>query len=87
MPVRARENHVYTITANRYGEEEKEGETLTFIGQSEICAPNGDILRRASQNETGIGEVRFDPLSARDRHINEYNDVLRDRRPSSYVTD
>jgi len=37
FPLRARENHVFTITANRYGEERKEDETLTFIGTSEIC--------------------------------------------------
>lgn len=87
MPVRARENHVFTITANRYGKEKKDEETLTFIGQSEICGPDGEILRRASNAETELGEVTIDPLSARDRHINEYNDVLQDRRPASYAVE
>lgn len=87
MPIRARENHVFTITANRFGSEEKKGETLTFIGMSEICGPQGDILRRADREEEEVGIVQLDPLEARDRKINAYNDVLGDRRPDTYVTD
>lgn len=86
MPIRARENHVYTVTANRYGTEEKEGESLTFIGMSEICAPDGTILRRAPQAETEIGIETFDPHDARNRKINRFNDTLEDRRPDTYVT-
>lgn len=87
MPVRARENHVFTITANRHGEEEKEGETLTFIGMSEVCDPSGSILKRASRADDEIGIVEFDPHAARDRRINAYNDVIDDRRPETYVAD
>lgn len=87
MPVRARENHVFTITANRFGSEEKNDETLTFIGMSEICGPQGDILRRADREGEEVGTVHFDPLEARNRKINAYNDVLGDRRPDTYVTE
>lgn len=87
MPVRARENHVYTITANRHGEEEKEGETLTFIGMSQVCDPSGAILRRADRSNDEIGIVEFDPHAARDRRLNEHNDVFADRRPETYVFD
>lgn len=86
MPIRARENHVYTITANRYGSEEKEGEELTFIGLSEICGPDGTILRRAGRTETVIGAATLDLDTVRNRSINAYNDVLGDRRPETYVT-
>ncbi|PSQ85332.1 MAG: acyltransferase [Bacteroidetes bacterium QH_2_63_10] len=87
MPVRARENHLFTITANRHGEEAKEGETLTFIGMSEVCDPSGTILRRAGESTDAVGVVEFDPHEARDRRLNEYNDVLGDRRPETYVFD
>lgn len=85
MPVRARENHVFTVTANRYGEEEKGGETLTFIGLSEVCDPTGSILQRADRSGNEAGIVEIDPHKARNRRLNEYNDVLGDRRPDTYV--
>jgi len=85
MPIRARENHVFTITANRYGVEEKEGEELTFIGMSEICDPQGEILHRADRTGDDVTTVSFDPMAARDRKINEMNDVLGDRRPEMYT--
>lgn len=87
MPVRARENHVFTITANRHGEEEKEGETLSFIGMSEVCDPSGTILHRADRSTDEVKVVEFDPHDARDRRLNEHNDVLADRRPDTYVFD
>lgn len=85
MPVRARENHVFTITSNRYGTERKDDEELTFIGMSEICGPNGDVLARADREGDAISTVTFDPLEARDRSINPMNDVLGDRRPDVYA--
>jgi len=87
MPVRARENHVFTVTANRHGEEEKEGETLTFIGMSEVCDPSGSILQRADRDTDELGVVQFDPRAARDRRLNEFNDVLADRRPDTYLSE
>jgi len=85
MPVRARENHVFTITANRHGREHRGEESLTFIGTSEICGPDGTILSRASESATAVTTVEFDPHSARDRRINRFNDVLADRRPEAYA--
>lgn len=85
MPVRARENHVFTVTANRYGEEEKEDESLTFIGMSEICDPTGEIRCRADQEGDTVDIVQFDPHEARDRRINQYNEVFADRRPEAYA--
>ena len=84
MPVRARENHVFTITANRIGSERREDETLQFIGLSETCDPNGTILQRAGKDDASVGTVELDPTKARNRHINRYNDVLADRRPEMY---
>jgi predicted amidohydrolase len=84
MPIRARENHVFTVTANRHGTEHHAGETLTFIGMSEVCAPTGDILVRAPEASDAIETVAIDPAEARDKSINAYNDVLGDRRPTTY---
>jgi predicted amidohydrolase len=86
MPIRARENHVYTVTANRCGTEKKGDESLTFIGLSEICGPDGTILSRAGRDETVLNTVEMDPHDARDRAINQYNDTLADRRPDTYVS-
>jgi predicted amidohydrolase len=86
MPIRARENHVFTITANRHGTESKGDESLTFIGLSEICAPDGEIVHRAGEEDTEVFLTSFAPQEARTRKINAYNDVLGDRRPETYVT-
>lgn len=85
MPVRARENHVFTITANRYGTEAKGDETLTFIGLSEICDPSGEILLRAERTGDQLGVVEFDPHAARDRQLNAHNELFADRRPEMYA--
>jgi predicted amidohydrolase len=63
---------------------EKEDETLTFIGTSEICDPGGTIREQAGRTGREIGLVTIDPREARDRRINAYNDVLDDRRPDTY---
>lgn len=85
MPVRARENHVFTITANRYGAESKDGETLTFIGESSICAPNGSVLNRAPAEGDVVSIAEINPHDARERSINAYNDIFKDRRPDQYA--
>lgn len=84
MPVRALENHVYTITANRTGSEEKDEKVLTFIGQSLICDPNGDVLASAERTETKLGMAEINPEMARNRLLTPHNDLLNDRRPVFY---
>ena len=85
MPIRALENHVFTITANRYGQESNRGELLTFIGQSEICDPGGTILVKGPEREDFFGVVEIDPSTARDRHITKHNHLFDDRRTETYV--
>ena len=85
MPIRALENHIYTITANRIGSEEAHGETLEFIGKSLICDPRGEVLYSAGGSEETVGVVEIDPELARDRQITPYNDLLADRRPKAYA--
>lgn len=84
MPIRALENHVFTVTANRYGTETKGEETLTFIGQSEICDPDGQILLRAERTGDMLGTVELDPAAARDRQLTAHNHLFTDRRTEMY---
>ncbi len=87
MVTRCLENRVFAITANRVGTEQRGGkDPLTFIGQSEIVAPNGDILHRASETDSALFMGEIDVEQARRKQINPYNDVLADRRPHWYVS-
>lgn len=84
MPIRALENHLFTLTANRYGTESSNGEVLHFIGQSLICNPSGDVLYAAPPEGDAAVVVEIDPADARDRQITARNDLFSDRRPEEY---
>ncbi|WP_297062671.1 nitrilase [Thermococcus sp.] len=81
MPIRALENRVYTITANRIGEERG----LRFIGKSTIASPLAEVLAMGSEDSEEVAVVEVDLSLARDKRINERNDVFKDRRPQYYV--
>lgn len=85
MPVRCLENRVFAVTANRTGEENrKEGPPLRFIGKSEIVSPNGNILARAPEDEDALMIAEIDPKTARDKKLNPFNDMFKDRKPEMY---
>lgn len=84
MPIRALENHVFTATANRIGRESNGQEALTFVGQSLICDPEGNVLAQAGRGETTWVTAGLDPTAARDRQITAHNHLLADRRPAVY---
>ena len=85
MPVRCLENRVYAITANRTGTEaRKEGQSLSFIGKSEIVSPKAEILVRAGEDEDALMIVDIDPSLASNKKLNPFNDILTDRRPEKY---
>lgn len=85
MITRCLENRVFAITANRVGTEERiNGERLKFIGKSEIVAPSGKILYRASGNKEEIGIVDINPKEARNKKITPLNDIFKDRRKKLY---
>lgn len=81
---RAIENRVYIATANRVGHEERDGEKLLFTGQSVLVSPRGDYLIDAPKDKTGIFTAEIDPRLSRDKKLNEFNDVLNDRRVIFY---
>lgn len=84
MPIRALENHVFTATANRIGAEHNGVEEVSFIGQSLICDPAGQVLASAQQETTEIIFAQIDPHEARNRRITDTNDLFLDRRPEVY---
>lgn len=84
MVTRCLENKVFTATADRVGEENRGGIDLKFIGSSEIVSPGGKVLCRLSETEQGIQVVEIDPILADKKQINEYNHMLRGRRPDQY---
>jgi predicted amidohydrolase len=85
MVTRCLENRVFSVTANRTGSEARGGKPpLTFIGQSEIVTPRGQVLHRAGREQDELTVVEIEPAEARSKRLNEYNDLLKDRRSSYY---
>lgn len=86
MPIRCLENRVFAITANRIGaEERRKGRRFTYIGMSQIVAPDGTVLVRASEDREEFQTTRIDLSCARDKSINKYNDLFSDRRRDLYA--
>ncbi|ASJ00998.1 nitrilase [Thermococcus gorgonarius] len=81
MPIRALENRVYTITADRVGEERG----LRFIGRSQINSPLAETLVEGSEDGEEVGTAEIDLSLARNKRLNDYNDIFRDRRPQYYA--
>lgn len=84
MPIRALENGVFTVTANRIGTESNGRESFTFIGRSLICAPDAGVLASAPVDAEAVLTAEIDPRRARETALNPYNDRLGDRRPEAY---
>jgi predicted amidohydrolase len=86
MKVRALENRVFTITANRIGSEDRvpQESGLTYVGQSVIYGPDGQCLLRADDQTEVAAVVEINPDAALEKRITTRNDLLADRRPDFY---
>jgi predicted amidohydrolase len=84
MKTRCLENHVFAVTANRTGTENRGGRSLLFTGGSQITGPDGGILCRADEDSEEVQTVEIDPKEARNKNINDYNNLFADRRPQFY---
>lgn len=84
MAVRAIENHVFTVTANRCGREDRDGRRLEFNGGSQVVAPDGQELAAASSQDDVVGVVEIHVARARDKRITPRNHLFNDRRPEYY---
>ena len=76
-------NRIFIILANRIGVERD----LQFIGRSTITDPTGKILTQASPDREEIIACSIDPTMARNKKLNDFNDVLKDRRPEYYKSE
>ena len=84
MITRCLENRVYAVTANRIGEEKRGVDHFKFTGKSQITSYNGEILSSASSNQTYVDFINIDITKARDKRLNEFNNVITDRNPALY---
>jgi len=84
MRLRAIENRVFCITANRVGFEEHNNERIRFTGRSQIVSPRGKIIANASKDEVAARSVDINPLMARNKNITALDNVLEGRRPAYY---
>lgn len=84
MPVRALENRVFTVTANRTGGERRGGQDLRFIGHSLVCGPDRRVLASAGNRGECVRIVEIDPARALDKRMTPRNDLFLDRRPKFY---
>lgn len=85
IPCRAMENQVYFAAVNRVGKERG----FQFIGESSLCAPNGQVLSRAAGTAAAILYTEVDPLVSRQKRIvrvpdQHIIDRMADRRPEFY---
>ena len=85
MPVRSLENRVFAVTSNRVGTEDRGGTSLTFIGQSQITSPRGEILHRCPAVGAAVSVVEITPELADNKFATERNHLLNDRRPEFYA--
>ena len=84
MVTRSIENRVYTITANRIGQEQLGKLSLNFTGMSQITDPSGNLLFRAQKDEPGVHILDINPEVAFQKTITDRNHLFKDRRPEYY---
>jgi predicted amidohydrolase len=84
MRVRALENRIATVTANRTGTEKRPGGTVPFTGRSQVVGPNGDVVVRAGRSETCARAATIDLARCRDKGLTPLTHLFRSRRPAFY---
>lgn len=84
MITRCLENHVFAITANRIGFEQRGEQKLKFTGASQITGIKGEILYRATQDQEEVAVIDIDPQLAWNKDVTANNHLWVDRRPEMY---
>ncbi|MBY8979594.1 MAG: acyltransferase [Candidatus Lokiarchaeota archaeon] len=84
METRCLINRVFAVTSNRIGNEVRGDDNFTFTGGSQITSYNGEVLSSAPKDKPHIDFVEIDVNQARDKNLNKYNNVIRDRRTEFY---
>jgi len=84
MVTRCLENRVFAVTCNRTGSEERGGKRLVYTGRRQIVDPRGNVLYRAGRETDEVHVAEVDAAAARDKQLNEHNNLFADRRPRLY---
>lgn len=84
MVIRALENQVFTITANRTGKDIKKDKQLSFTGRSIMVNPKGDVIYTASEDKDEYFITEINPELALDKMVTQYNNIFEDRREELY---
>lgn len=84
MRVRALENRVYTVTANRTGTETRPGGRVPFTGRSQVVDPNGEVVLRAGKTASVAMAFDCDLALARDKRLTARTPLFSNRRPAFY---
>lgn len=83
--VRAYENKVFIITANRVGNENRgPKDKFHFTGRSQIASPQMQKVANAGATEVVAKVARLDLELSRDKNATSMNNLMRDRRPEFY---
>ncbi|MGQ9819333.1 MAG: nitrilase-related carbon-nitrogen hydrolase [Candidatus Kapaibacteriales bacterium] len=85
IPARALENHLYFLVSNRVGFEQNNNEKVEFNGKSGLWDYNGEVMALASSTDEQVLICQIDPTKARNKKINDYNEIFADRRPEMYI--
>lgn len=85
MVTRCLENRVYAITANRIGMEIRGDDDFKFTGASQITSYDGQILSSAPPDKIHIDFVEIDAKNVRNKRLNKFNDIFKDRRKDFYL--
>jgi predicted amidohydrolase len=84
MVTRCLENRVFAITSNRIGDEKRGVDHFKFTGRSQITSYNGEILSSAPKSKEFVDIRNIEINRARDKNLNEYNNLFKDRRNEFY---
>jgi len=82
--VRAIENGVFTVTANRIGTEKRGNISITFTGKSQIVNPKGEVLVSAGERSESLKVAEIDVAEADDKMVTPNNHLFQDRKPTLY---
>lgn len=84
MRVRALENRLWTVTANRTGIETRPGGRVPFTGRSQIVDPDGIVVARATRTGETAMAVDASLERARDKSLTAVTHLFASRRPRFY---
>ena len=85
MVTRCLENRVFAVTSNRIGQEIRGPDDFRFTGGSQITSFDGKVLSSAPNDKIYIDFAEIEVTKARNKNLNDLNNIFDDRRNSYYV--